>query len=292
MSRRRLRFDSARAAAYITDPSVSKSRHGRRSRVEPASTSRHARRATTPRSSSEAADAQDAIDRPGHCCLARRLLKPAPAPEPVRAVRRHDDPGRQRGRRAHEFAAEVRARIESRLAFASAARSRGARSDLGERVKAGQVLAQLDPQDCQLAARTRRARRWPPPRPTCDLAAADYKRYRVCATRTSSAAPNSSGATPRSRRRRRSSTRPRRRPHARATRPPTPRWWPTRPASSPASRPSRARWSAAGTPVVRHRAGRPARRGVLGARGPGRLLRAAGHGPRCACASGAATTRC
>jgi membrane fusion protein, multidrug efflux system len=76
-----------------------------------------------------------------------------------------------------EFAGEVRPRIESRLGFRVAGKLVKRQAELGQRVKAGQLLAQLDAQDYKLsvdaamaqlgAAVTNR-----------DLAGADYKRFK------------------------------------------------------------------------------------------------------------------
>ena len=68
------------------------------------------------------------------------------APEPVRAVRTMVvSAGAAVG--SHEFAAEVRARTESRLGFRVAGKIIKRQAELGQKVKAGQVLAQLDPRD-------------------------------------------------------------------------------------------------------------------------------------------------
>jgi multidrug efflux system membrane fusion protein len=76
----------------------------------------------------------------------------------------------------HEFAGEVRARVESRLGFRVAGKIIRRQAELGQRVKAGQVLAQLDPQDYQLAADAARAQ-LAAATTNRDLAAADFKRY-------------------------------------------------------------------------------------------------------------------
>lgn len=82
--------------------------------------------------------------------------RPAPAPEPVRAVRTLTvDAGTAGG--AHEYAAEVRARTESRLGFRVGGKLLQRQAELGQRVKAGQPLAQLDPQDLKLAQEAARA---------------------------------------------------------------------------------------------------------------------------------------
>ncbi|RVT54143.1 efflux RND transporter periplasmic adaptor subunit [Rubrivivax albus] len=76
--------------------------------------------------------------------------RPEPAPDPVRAVRtmvvQADTVGGER-----DFAAEVRARTESRLAFQVPGRLVRRMVDVGQTVKAGQPLAQIDPQDLRLA---------------------------------------------------------------------------------------------------------------------------------------------
>jgi membrane fusion protein, multidrug efflux system len=101
--------------------------------------------------------------------------RPAPSPEPVRAVKlqRVSDGTVQA---ADEFAAEIRARTESRLGFRVAGKLLQRPAEVGQMVRAGQLLAVIDPQDYQLglqaaqaqvsAAQTQR-----------DLAAADLRRY-------------------------------------------------------------------------------------------------------------------
>jgi membrane fusion protein, multidrug efflux system len=101
--------------------------------------------------------------------------KPAPQPDPIRAVKvmKVAASGVEA---AHEYAGEVRARVESRLGFRVAGKIIKRQAEVGQRVKVGQLLAQIDPQDYKLAfeassalvaaAATNR-----------DLAAADYKRF-------------------------------------------------------------------------------------------------------------------
>jgi RND family efflux transporter MFP subunit len=77
---------------------------------------------------------------------------------------------------SHEYAAEVKARVESRLSFRVSGKLLNRAVNLGDTVKAGQVLARIDAQDLRLAeaaaaagvaaARTNR-----------DQTAADYKRF-------------------------------------------------------------------------------------------------------------------
>jgi RND family efflux transporter MFP subunit len=102
--------------------------------------------------------------------------KPEPAPEPVRAVRTLTLTADSAGG-THEYAAEVRARVESRLGFRVAGKLIQRAVEVGQRVSAGQVLAQLDTTDLKLAldaasAGTRAAQT------NYDLAAAEFKRYK------------------------------------------------------------------------------------------------------------------
>lgn len=102
--------------------------------------------------------------------------RPAPAPEPVRAVRTVTVQS-QAASVGQEYAAEVRARVESRLAFRVGGKIVKRLVDLGDPVKAGQVLAQLDPQDLKLAQDNARAQ-LAAAQANHDLAAADFKRYK------------------------------------------------------------------------------------------------------------------
>ncbi|MFT7774588.1 efflux RND transporter periplasmic adaptor subunit [Roseateles sp.] len=97
------------------------------------------------------------------------------APEPERAVRTQlVSTGMASA--SHEYAAEVKPRIESRLSFRVSGKLLNRAVNLGDTVKAGQVLARIDAQDLRLAqaaaaagvaaARTNR-----------DQAGADYKRF-------------------------------------------------------------------------------------------------------------------
>jgi membrane fusion protein, multidrug efflux system len=101
--------------------------------------------------------------------------KPDPAPEPVRAVKIHTvgASGLQSG---YEYAGEVRARVESRLGFRVAGKIVKRQAEVGQRVRAGQVLAQLDPQDYKLAVDGARAA-LAAATTNRDLAAADFKRF-------------------------------------------------------------------------------------------------------------------
>lgn len=76
--------------------------------------------------------------------------RPTALPEPVRAVR-SQVVAPERVVPATEHAAEVRARTESTLAFQVPGRLTERRVDVGARVRAGQRLAVVDPQDLRLA---------------------------------------------------------------------------------------------------------------------------------------------
>ncbi|MBG9387465.1 efflux RND transporter periplasmic adaptor subunit [Caenimonas aquaedulcis] len=101
--------------------------------------------------------------------------KSEPPQEPVRAVKVMSV-GVATFQSDHEFAGEVKPRVESRLGFRVAGKIVRRQAELGQHVKAGQVLAQLDPQDYRLAADAARAQ-VAAAATNRDLAAADYKRY-------------------------------------------------------------------------------------------------------------------
>ena len=101
--------------------------------------------------------------------------KPEPPQEPVRAVK-VISVGASSFESGYEFSGEVRPRVESRLGFRVAGKIVRRQAELGQRVKAGQVLAQLDPQDFQLAADASRAQ-VAAASTNRDLAAADFKRF-------------------------------------------------------------------------------------------------------------------
>lgn len=99
-----------------------------------------------------------------------------PAPDPIRAVRTTTIAPQTAGG-THEFAGEVRARTESRLGFRVGGKLVRRAADLGDSVKAGQVLAQLDPQDLQLGQESARAA-LAAAQVNLDQAAADFKRFK------------------------------------------------------------------------------------------------------------------
>jgi len=100
---------------------------------------------------------------------------PPPAPEPVRAVRVMTVAADAAGG-VQEYAGEVRARVESRLGFRVAGKMTARQAEVGQSVRLGQPLAQLDPSDLKLQqdaalAGLRAAQA------AFDFAAADFKRY-------------------------------------------------------------------------------------------------------------------
>jgi len=100
--------------------------------------------------------------------------EPAPV-EPVRAVRVEvvgtaARPGKQ------EYAAEVRARVESRLGFRVGGKLVARSVDAGQAVRAGQVLARLDPRDLQLGQEAARAA-LAAARAQLEVAESDFRRF-------------------------------------------------------------------------------------------------------------------
>jgi multidrug efflux pump subunit AcrA (membrane-fusion protein) len=75
-----------------------------------------------------------------------------------------------------EYAGEVRARTESRLGFRVGGKLLQRPAEVGQRVVAGQLLAQLDPQDLALASQAAQAQ-VSAAQTQRDLAAADLKRF-------------------------------------------------------------------------------------------------------------------
>lgn len=102
--------------------------------------------------------------------------RPEAAPEPIRAVRTMTvTPGSAGG--THEYAAEVRARTEVRLSFRVGGKIVSRPVEVGQRVGAGQLLAQLDPADLKLGheganAALRAAQA------SHELAQAEFKRFK------------------------------------------------------------------------------------------------------------------
>ena len=102
--------------------------------------------------------------------------KPAPPEEPIRAVK-VVTVGLDSIKSEAEFAGEVRPRVESRLGFRVAGKIVRRQAELGKRVRAGDVLAQLDPQDYKLAAQAASAQTTAA-LTNRDLALADFKRFK------------------------------------------------------------------------------------------------------------------
>jgi RND family efflux transporter MFP subunit len=76
-----------------------------------------------------------------------------------------------------EYSGEVRARVESRLGFRVAGKIIRRPVEIGQKVRAGEVLAQLDPQDYRLNADAARAQ-VAAAATNRDLAAADFRRFK------------------------------------------------------------------------------------------------------------------
>jgi membrane fusion protein, multidrug efflux system len=102
--------------------------------------------------------------------------KPEPAPAPIRAVRTVTVAPQTAGG-VHEYAGEVRARTESRLGFRVGGKIVRREADLGDSVRAGQVLAQLDPQDLKLGQEAAKAA-LSAAQVNLDQAGADFKRFK------------------------------------------------------------------------------------------------------------------
>ncbi|HSV79147.1 MAG TPA: efflux RND transporter periplasmic adaptor subunit [Ramlibacter sp.] len=101
--------------------------------------------------------------------------RPEPPAEPIRAVKVLTV-GAGTVQASQEYSGEVKPRMESRLGFRVGGKITRRQAEVGQQVKAGQVLAQLDPQDYRLAAQAAGAQA-AAARTNRDLAAADFKRY-------------------------------------------------------------------------------------------------------------------
>ncbi|MCM5679792.1 efflux RND transporter periplasmic adaptor subunit [Schlegelella sp. S2-27] len=102
--------------------------------------------------------------------------KPQPAAEPVRAVRTLTVSDATASA-SLEYAAEVRARTESRLGFRVPGKMVRRAVDLGDSVHKGEVLAQLDPQDLRLGQEAALAA-LSAAKANLDQASADFKRFK------------------------------------------------------------------------------------------------------------------
>jgi RND family efflux transporter MFP subunit len=101
--------------------------------------------------------------------------KAPPEPDPVRAVKVVTI-GASASSFDREFSGDVRARVESTLSFRVAGKLVSRPAELGQRVHAGQLLAQIDPQDYRVAAEAAAAQLIAA-QSSRDVAAADLKRY-------------------------------------------------------------------------------------------------------------------
>jgi RND family efflux transporter MFP subunit len=99
-----------------------------------------------------------------------------PASEPVRAVRTLTV-GAQAVGWSIDYAGEVRSRTESRLSFRVGGKMVSRPVNVGDAVKAGQLLASLDPQDLRLAQESAR-QGLEAARVIADQAAADFRRFK------------------------------------------------------------------------------------------------------------------
>lgn len=112
----------------------------------------------------------------GGALLLSGCTKPVPTEEPIRSVKVLTV-GIDSIQAGAEFAGEVRARVESRLGFRVAGKLIQRPVEVGQRVKAGQLLGQLDAQDYRLAAEAGRAQ-VAAAATNRNLAEADYKRFK------------------------------------------------------------------------------------------------------------------
>jgi len=99
-----------------------------------------------------------------------------PSEEPVRAVKVLKV-GATDLTSSSSYAGEVKARVESRLAFRVGGKLVVRRVELGQQVRAGQLLAEIDPQDYRLSVDAAKAQ-LSAAQTNRDLAAADFKRFK------------------------------------------------------------------------------------------------------------------
>lgn len=102
--------------------------------------------------------------------------KPAATPEPIRAVKTMVVAPAATGSTL-EYAGEIKARVESRLGFRVGGKMVDRPVNVGDAVKAGQVLARLDPRDLRLSEDVARAA-VASAAVNLQQAEADFKRYR------------------------------------------------------------------------------------------------------------------
>lgn len=99
-----------------------------------------------------------------------------PVPEPVRAVRTTTVQAESAGG-TQEYAAEIRARSETRLGFRVGGKMILRPAEVGQKVRAGEMLARLDPQDLKLGQDAARAA-VSAAQVSHELALADFRRFK------------------------------------------------------------------------------------------------------------------
>jgi multidrug efflux system membrane fusion protein len=109
-------------------------------------------------------------------CVLGACSKPPTSEEPIRAVKVQTVAADAAGG-LHEYAAEVRSRTESRLSFRVGGKIVRRAANLGDAVKTGQVLAQLDPMDLKLGQDAARAA-LTAAQVNFDQASADLRRFK------------------------------------------------------------------------------------------------------------------
>ena len=112
----------------------------------------------------------------GSALLLVACSKPVPPPEPVRAVKMLTV-GLGTYDAEAEYAAEIRPRLESRLGFRVAGKIIRRQAEVGQKVQAGQVLAEVDPKDYRLSADAAQAQ-VNAAKTNRDLAQADFNRFK------------------------------------------------------------------------------------------------------------------
>lgn len=99
-----------------------------------------------------------------------------PTPEPVRAVRTQVVQAGQAVHR-HDYAAEIRPRVESRLGFRVGGKLTRRLVDIGDTVRPGQPLAQLDAQDLRLGQAAAQSQ-FTAAKANLDVAEAEFRRFK------------------------------------------------------------------------------------------------------------------
>ena len=113
----------------------------------------------------------------GSVVLLTACSRPAPVAEPVRAVK-VVTVGTDTLDPSATYAADIRARIESRLGFRVAGKIVSRQVEVGQRVQAGQLLAEIDAQDYRLSQEAAKAQ-WQSAQTQLELASADFRRYKA-----------------------------------------------------------------------------------------------------------------